>query len=164
MNYSKIRNVKSLLRVHNNDAGIDFYVPELEEDFIKDLKNKNSKCKIKNGKIVIRPHERILIPSGIKVNIPEGHALIAFNKSGISSKKGIDLLASVVDESYHGEIHISIYNSGNHKQIIEFGSKIIQFILLPINYSQPNLVDIDELYKNSISERGEGGFGSTDKK
>lgn len=142
MKFAKIRDVKSPCRGHNNDAGIDFFVPN---DFEASA---------------LAPHESINIPSGIKVSIPAGHALIAFNKSGVAVKKGLDVGASVIDESYQGELHLHLTNTTNKYISIAPGEKIVQFILLPINYEMPEEVSEDSLFEEK-SERGEGGFGST---
>ena len=102
MYYSKIRDVHSLSRGTSKSAGIDFYVPKFDDKFIEDLLNKNpnliylNKEELKHNKVIrLRVSERILIPSGIKVNIPKGYSLIAFNKSGVATKKGLDVLACV---------------------------------------------------------------------
>nr|DAH10936.1 MAG TPA: dUTPase [Caudoviricetes sp.] len=142
MKFCKIRDVKSPCRGHATDAGIDFFVPN---DF---------------SATVLPPHQSINIPSGIKASIPAGHALIAFNKSGVALKKGFDVGASVVDESYQGEIHLHLTNTSEHYINVEPGEKIVQFILLPVNYEMPEEVAEDDLFE-SKSERGEGGFGST---
>lgn len=142
MKFAKIRDVKSPCRGHANDAGIDFFVPN---DF---------------EPVVLAPHESINIPSGIKAAIPSGYALIAFNKSGVAVKKGLDVGASVIDESYQGELHLHMTNTTNDYVTINPGEKIVQFILLPVNYEMPEEVSEDSLFTEK-SERGEGGFGST---
>lgn len=142
MKFCKIRDVKSPQRSHETDAGIDFFIPN---DF---------KCR------VIHAHSSINIPSGIKAKIPHGYALIAFNKSGIATKLGLDVGANVVDEGYQGEIHLHLFNTTDSSVQIEPGQKIIQFILVPVNYEIPEEVSEDELF-DSKSDRGEGGFGST---
>ena len=97
MKVSKVRKVRTPQRANKNDAGIDFFVPD---DF-------------NNSKIhYLDPGESILIPSGIHVNVPDGHALIAFNKSGVAVKKTLLAGAAVVDEGYQGEMHIHIINVG----------------------------------------------------
>jgi dUTP pyrophosphatase len=159
MKYSKIRNVKSPNRGTPQSAGIDFYIPEEWND----------------GKpYIMKPGERLLIPSGIKVKVPEGHALIAFNKSGVASKKGLIVGACVVDEDYQGEIHINIINTSQilnrwddtvwtkdlGEIVVVPGEKIVQFILMPVLYATPEETDVEKLYSEK-SERGDGGFGST---
>ena len=142
MKFCKIRDVKSPERSHNTDAGIDFFIPN---DF---------------ETTQIFPHSSINIPSGIKAKVPHGYALIAFNKSGVATKLGLDVGASVVDEGYQGEIHLHLTNTTDYYAKIEKGQKIVQFILLPVNYEMPEEVNEDELF-DSESARGEGGFGST---
>lgn len=141
--FIKVRNVKSPERAHWQDAGIDFFVPN---DFILP--------------ITLYPNERVSIPSGVKAEIPFGYALIAFNKTGISSKYGLDKIAEVVDYGYQGEIHISIVNTSNEPVNIYSGQKIIQFILVQIGMHTPIEVLEEDIFKTK-SARGEGCFGST---
>ena len=143
LKFTKVRDVKSPTRGTNGSAGIDFYIPE-------------------GMNYEIEPNCSVLIPSGIKVLMPNDHALIAFNKSGIASKKELDVMACVIDQDYAGEIHINLSNVGRETQYLKAGDKVVQFILLPINICELQEIEtVDELYKNTKSERGEGGFGST---
>lgn len=123
-------------------AGIDFFVPsEYQPMFLS-------------------PGECILIPSGIKVNVPPGKALVAFNKSGIASKLNLHVGACVVDEDYQGEVHINLVNNGLYAVEIKPDMKIVQFLLLDVGYDIPELVEEADLF-SSFSSRGTGGFGST---
>ena len=79
MKIQKIRDVKTPGRGTSQSAGIDFYVPE---DFTTS---------------VLQPGESVLIPSGIKVQVPTGYMLTAFNKSGVATKQGLSIGACVVD-------------------------------------------------------------------
>lgn len=165
--FTKVRNVKSPTRGTKKSAGIDFYVPEFDKKFIADLKSKNESIVFEydNEKsisnIVLCPHNRILIPSGIHVKIHHNFALIAYNKSGVASKKGLDILASVIDEDYQGEIYLNVVNTGTESVIIRPGEKLIQFILIPVLYAKLQEIEtLKELYPE-ITERGTGGFGST---
>jgi dUTP pyrophosphatase len=163
--FTKIRDVKSPQRGTSQSAGIDFFVPERTPEFIRVLQEKNPRCAQHGDKFVIRPNDHILIPSGIKVRIPEGTALIAFNKSGVASKLGLDVGASVIDQDYRGEVHISLTNTTQEPVSFECGQKIIQFILLPVYFDNVEEVESEEvLYSGTVSERGEGGFGSTGQK
>lgn len=140
----KIREVKTPTRANPTDAGIDFYVPE---DF---------------GQKTLNPLDRVLIPSGIKIKLPEGFALVANNKSGVATKKGLIVGAAVVDESYQGEMHLSLINVSNEAVMINPGDKIIQFLLEKQYYYPIEEVDsVVELFEGLVTERGEGGFGST---
>lgn len=178
LRYSKVRSVNSLTRGTKKSAGIDFYVPEFNEQFMKDLIKVNpnpgmtfqdsySYVILKNGNdrgmILLAPHARLLIPAGIKI---EGNIEIASvfkNKSGISTKKGLDILACVIDEDYQGEVHISLVNTSPFIVGIQESEKITQLLEYKTQYSDLVEVPIEELYSEE-SERGEGGFGHTDEK
>ena len=140
MKIQKLRNVKTPNRGTEASAGIDFYVPEDFETTI-----------LKSG-------ESVLIPSGIKAQVPRGYALIAFNKSGVSVKQGLSVGACVVDEDYEGEIHLHMINTSSTIQTISTGQKLVQFILLPVSYAE--VQEVTEL-KPRNTQRGAGGFGST---
>lgn len=196
MNFAKVRTVKSPNRGTSKSAGIDFYVPqvwdeeneefikEFDEQFEKDLAAKNQHDSItwNNDGIRLYPHQRVMIPSGIHVNLEDvirvfnmidtpmgrinlrfGIMLTAHNKSGVGTKKGLDRLAEVVDEDYQGELHISVVNTSNNMILIAPGDKLIQFIEEPVILTEPKEVPIGALYTNT-TERGDGGFGSTDEK
>lgn len=186
MKFSKTRHVKSPERGTLLSAGIDFFVPFFTKDFISDLllKNEHLRTSIKqdfsyvtNKTITLLPQHRILIPSGVHVNFTEeenalrsatnltlGLSLNATNKSGVGSKKGLDYLASCVDVDYSGEIHINLVNTGEFPVEISEGEKIIQFLLQPVYYASLEEVSFNDLYLNFDSQRGAGGFGSTNTK
>jgi dUTP pyrophosphatase len=145
MNVTRIRDVKLPTRGTEQSAGIDFYVPS---DF---------------QPRVLKPGDDVLIPSGIQADVPAGFMLTAFNKSGVSTKKKLMVGAEVVDEDYQGEIHLHLFNNGRTPTLISPGDKIVQFILIPVNYEGINEVEPHELYKE-LTKRGAGGFGSTDRK
>ena len=136
----KVRDVKTPTRGTSKSAGIDFYVPNDEK------------------LITLIPGASALISSGIKVQVPEGYALVAFNKSGVAVKQGLSVGACVVDEDYEGEIHLHLINTSNIVREITPGQKLTQFVLIPINYAD---VQVVEEFPNRPSERGTGGFGST---
>jgi len=140
----KLRDVTTPQRGTPKSAGIDFYVPN---DFTP---------------IIIDPQSDVLIPSGIKVKIPEGYALIANNKSGVATKKRLVHGASVVDEDYQGEIHLHLINAGNAPVTVGPGDKIVQFLLEKQEYAAVIEVSSEqELFEGVVTERGDGGFGST---
>lgn len=158
MRYSKVRNVKSPVRGTGKAAGIDFFVPEGFE-------------------ARIHPHDDLLIPSGIKAEIPEGYMLMAADKSGVVTSKwacidagrtpkkeafesSVIIGAKIVDEDYQGEIHIHLINCGNETIHIKPGIKIAQFILVPVSYDSLEEVPESELFTKA-SERGDGALGST---
>lgn len=144
MKFCKIRDVKTPVRGTPLSAGIDFFVPN---DF--------------PGTHYLTPGDAINIPSGIKAKVPEGYALIFFNKSGVAVKKDLQVGACVVDEDYQGEIHLHVRNIGTGVQTITPGEKLAQALLIPVIYEGlEEVLDPLDLFPEK-SERGEGGFGST---
>ena len=141
---SRIGDVKLPVRGHDFDAGIDFFIPNNFQETILNL------------------GDSILIPSKIKVKVPKGYMLKAENKSGVATKLGLQIGASVVDYGYQGEVHIHLTKVTKGSVVLQPGQKIAQFILQPISTCKIKEVTIEELYE-SKSERGEGGFGSTGK-
>jgi dUTP pyrophosphatase len=162
---ARIRDVKLPCRKHPNDAGIDFYLPTVDDKFINDLKakpeNDRMAYRIDEGIIRMPAHSQALIPSGILYEIPMGHALIAFNKSGIATKKQVDVMASVGDESYQGELHLSIFNHKDEAVEFKQGDPVVQFLLIPVRYDVVEEHPIDQVFTRGSSSRGAGGFGST---
>ena len=142
MKFAKTRDVKTPTRANATDAGIDFFIPN--DMPVTELRS-NEKC---------------LIPSGIKVDVPEGYALIAFNKSGVATTRELQVGACVVDCGYQGEVHINLTNVGESPQYIKPGDKIVQFVLLPLASPYIEEVNESDLYTEK-SNRGDGGFGST---
>ena len=142
MKISKIRDVKTPTRGTSKSAGIDFFVPN---DY---------------PGLILAPSDSVLIPTGIKADIPTGYMLTAFKKSGVATKQLLIKGAEVCDEDYQGEIHIHVINVGSVDQLITPGQKLIQFVLVPVFYDTIEEVPFEELYSVE-TERGVGGFGST---
>lgn len=168
--YARTRQVKNPERGTSRSAGIDFFMPKFTRNFLDDLISKNPNYSdLRPGnysyyvdwhenKILLAPHERLMIPSGIKVRGHENIALNAHNKSGIGVKKGLDRLAEVVDEDYQGEIHISIVNTSNHIVEICEDEKLIQWLEVNVEYSELEELKEDKLFTEE-TERGSKGFG-----
>ena len=169
LKYIKIRDVKSPVRGTAEAAGIDFFVPNCNTKFINDFGEKNPEiyCVIADDDssmdFVLHPGQRVLIPSGIKTWMTPGTALIAANKSGVASKKGLIFGAQVVDSDYAGEVHISVINTSNTQVSILTGEKLIQFIHTPVLLTPLKEVESQEDFDalHDKSQRGEGGFGSS---
>jgi len=107
----------------------------------------------------LKPHERALIPTGIKVAIPVGYELQIRPRSGTALKKGLTLLNTpgTIDAGYRGEIGLIVYNSSN-EEIISISEKerIAQAVLKKVE--EIEWVEADSLEE---SQRSSGGFGST---
>ena len=169
--FTKDYEVKDPTRGTADSAGIDFFVPEESDEFIKAFIEKNARSLIytrdqmSDPGIVIHPQESALIPSGIRVKIPKTTALIAFNKSGVATKKGLVVGACVIDADYEGIVHMHVINTSNNPVKVGFGEKLTQFILIPyFGFDIEYVKTKEELYADRQSERGAGGFGSTNAK
>ena len=139
-------------RAHSTDAGMDvFYCPDLQND---------NKCVWEPGhKFKIPAGENCLIPTGIKVDLPEGFMLEVKNKSCIASKKQLLVGACVIDPGYTGEIYINLHNVGRVAQEISPGQKVAQMVLVPIEVCKVEQTFTDPAEKKTM--RSTGGFGST---
>lgn len=109
--------------------------------------------------VELQPNARILLKTGISMQIPEGYFGRIAPRSGLSIKFGINTLAGIIDSDYTGEIGIVLINNGDTKFIINNGDRVAQLIILK-HYS-PKIEVVHEL---EASSRGSGGFGSTGEK
>jgi deoxyuridine 5'-triphosphate nucleotidohydrolase len=106
--------------------------------------------------ISVAPKQRLLAQTGLAVAIPEGFYGRLAPRSGLATKRGLDVLAGVVDSDYRGEVCCLLYNAGDETVQLPQGSKICQLILERIILPAP--VWVKDLSETS---RGGGGFGST---
>lgn len=192
LRFALSRKVQLPKRAGEHEAGIDFFIPKdlTVDDIMKANKDVpditifagNSEwpaagqiCLHVNeegfvSKIWFSAGSRIIIPSGVHALIePWDSELIAANKSGVSTKKGLIFGAQVVDSTYTGEIHISLINPGENLQVISAGDKAIQFIHTPIFLTKVEQISWDGLegfldISKNWSERGSNWQGSTDNK
>ena len=162
MKFSKLYDgVVTPSRGTDGSAGMDLFVPHNTTEFKARFSAKNSASCLEENGIWVRPHERVLIPAGIKVNIPsKNYALIAANKSGVACKFGLVYGAHIIDSDYQGEVFISLINTTNDGVLIGYGQKIIQVLLIPVVVDEWEEVAEGELYA-CVSERGDGALGST---
>lgn len=107
---------------------------------------------------ILKPGERKLFKTGLSMAIPTGYYGRIAPRSGLAYKHGIDVLAGVVDEDYRGDIGVILINLGQEEKTIEIGDKIAQLIFEVCRRAE--FVETDNL---DSTERGDGGFGSTDK-
>ena len=106
----------------------------------------------------IRPNDDIkFIRAGISIEIPEGYYGELYNRSGLSTKKGIVIVSSrVIDSDFRGEVVIPMKVVLNNVVSINKGDRIAQMIVK--KYDKIKFEVVDELYE---TDRGDGGFGST---
>mgnify|MGYP003112078423 CR=1 FL=1 len=121
-----------------------------------------------NGDLTaIQPGESKILSTGLKFGIPHGYMLQIMNRSGNAAKKQLMVGACVVDSGYDGEVFVNLHNVGNNTQTIESGMKIAQAVLIPVVHARFVETSEDNLYgwyPITISDRGDGALGSTDKK
>lgn len=108
--------------------------------------------------VEIPPGGRALVPTGLKIALPEGFEAQIRPRSGLALKKGITLPNSpgTIDADYRGELGIILLNTSEEAFVIERGDRIAQMIVAPVIQARWNEMEsLDE------TARGEGGFGST---
>jgi dUTP pyrophosphatase len=108
--------------------------------------------------ISLKPFERILIPTGIFIELPKGYEAQIRPRSGLALKKGLTVLNSpgTIDADYRGEIGVIIVNLSNEIATIEDGERICQMVI-----AKHETILWNESDKLSSTERGAGGFGHT---
>lgn len=124
-------------RATMGDAGLDLYSVE---------------------EIAIQPGDRLVVKTGVAMEIPFGYAGLVWDKSGLAAKKGLKTMGGVIDAGYRGEIQVVLANLGNEPHTIAVGDKIAQLLIQKVD-----LPEVSEAAELSDSERGDGGFGSSGK-
>ena len=111
--------------------------------------------------VTINPHETVLIPTGIAIELPVGFAGLIYARSGLATKKGLAPAnkVGVVDCDYRGEVKVALHNHSDIYQTVAAGERVAQLVITP--YVTAKFVECDEL---SDTVRGAGGFGSTGSK
>lgn len=110
--------------------------------------------------VALQPQERILIPTGLRIALPEGYEAQIRPRSGLALKQGITCLNSpgTIDSDYRGEIGVILINLSQEIQVIQPGDRIAQMVIHQYTTAQWN-----ELNELPDTARGEGGFGHTGK-
>ena len=123
---------------HVGDAGIDLHTRE---------------------DILLAPSQWALVPTGIAVAIPDGHAGLVAPRSGLAARHGISVVngPGVVDAGYRGEVKVILINHGSAEVHLERGDRIAQLVVVPVVLAE--MYEVSEL---PDSDRGQGGFGSSD--
>jgi len=135
---------------------------QAEEDFIpiyssEEAAGADLKAAIKEP-ILLNPGKRVLIPTGIKMEIPKGFEVQVRPRSGLAVKNGISVVNTpgTIDSDYRGEIKVILVNLGEEPFEILPKMRIAQAVLAPVIQAEFSVVK--ELCTTS---RGEGGFGHT---
>lgn len=158
MQVKKVKDDAKIPTTQKGDAGYDLY-PCFSQEYI-----------------IIHPHETVLIPTGIALEVPEKYVAVIFERSSVGSL-GLGRRAGIVDPSYRGEVFVGITNTGSSpiaiskdprstmnqhpevNQVLEYDNAIAQFIL----FEYANMEIIESIDLND-TERGDQALGHTDKK
>ena len=127
-------------RAHKGDAGYDLYA-----------------CL--DSAVWVHPGETIKVPTGLSIAVPEGYFGAVFARSGLATKQGLRPAncVGVCDAPYRGEYIVALHNDSDESRKVEYGDRIAQLVLLPYLCAEFNVVEtLDD------TDRGDGGFGSTD--
>lgn len=130
------KDVKIPNYAHHGDAGIDLY--SFENDYI------------------LKPGEHKKFVTGIKIEIPRGHAGLIWDKSGLALKHCIKIMGGVIDSTYRGEIAVILINLGSKDYKVEKNTKIAQMLFQKIEEAE--VKEVDSL---TNTKRNDKGFGST---
>ena len=114
--------------------------------------------------IFIQPYGRALIPTGLRMALLENFYGRIAPRSGIAYRKGIDVLAGVIDNDYEGEVGVILQNLDDGVFKVKHGDRIAQIIIERCYRAVWNICDEETWYRDVVgSFRGDGGFGSTGK-
>ncbi len=122
---------------HDGDAGVDIYSAE---DYL------------------LKPGDRVLVSTGIKIAVPKGYEAQTRPKSGLALKQGLSIANTpgTIDSGYRGEVGIIAINLGKEDIKIEKGKKVAQMV-----FNKVEEVKFEEVEELDNTKRGDGGFGST---
>lgn len=104
----------------------------------------------------LNPGERVMVPTGLYIALPEGYEAQVRPRSGLSLKNGIVAILGTIDADYRGEVGVILVNLSNQPYCINPGDRIAQMVV-----SKVSQVKWDEVRELEETERGSGGFGST---
>lgn len=137
INVTSVNDLFNLERKHVGDAGLDIKSTEY---------------------FILKPFERKLVCTGVKINIPYGYVGYVMSRSGIANNYGVVVLNSpgVIDHGYTGEILVNLINLGKKDFIVNIGDRIAQLIIQKIELP---IINTKNIFLKS--ERGTGGHGST---
>ena len=136
-------------RGNPSDAGLDVYFsPKAREP------------------VTINPGQSVILPTGLKFGVPHGYMLEVKNRSSVASKRSLIVGACVVDSGYDGEVFVNLHNIGTEPQVVEPHTKIAQVVMTPVvsfRALETQNPDLYGWYPITISDRGDGALGSTDR-
>lgn len=129
-------------------------LPEYGTEFSSGL---DLRANLQNS-ITLDPLERVLVPTGLFIELPEGFEAQIRPRSGLAAKHGITVLNTpgTIDADYRGELKVILVNLSNESFVINHGERICQMVIA--KFEKIKLANVSEL---SATVRGAGGFGHT---
>ena len=124
-------------RTNEGDAGFDIYVAE---------------------QTIIAPSSFCLVPSGIRVQMPDNTWYLILGRSSTSNKRGLIVIPAVIDAGFRGLLYANVYNPNAHEVIIEEGDRLAQMVPLELMAHLMEPISVPQL---DDTDRGERGFGSS---
>jgi dUTP diphosphatase len=106
--------------------------------------------------LCVQPGERVLVPTGWALEIPDGYEGQVRPRSGLAYRQGLVAVLGTIDSDYRGEVFVHVTNIGTAPQFVKSGERIAQLVIAPV--ARVGIVESGEL---SETTRGEKGFGST---
>ena len=115
-------------------------------------------CAMLSDKVVLKPGERTILPTGLFFEIPQGYEIQVRPRSGLAAKNGVTVLNTpgTIDSDYRGELKVILINLGDSDFEISSGDRIAQIVVAPVTLGK--FIQVESI---SETERGTGGFGST---
>lgn len=136
------------LKVQRLDKEIDLPVYAHIYDAAFDLRSAEA--------VTLKPGEQKVVKTGLMMAVPQGHAGLIWDRSGLAAKNSLHVLAGVIDSGYRGEIGVVLINLGTEPFAVEKNMRIAQMLIQPI--ATPKIREVSELDQTT---RNNGGFGST---
>ncbi|MBD3869761.1 MAG: dUTP diphosphatase [Acidobacteria bacterium] len=115
-------------------------------------------CAAVDEELTIRPGERAAVPTGLVLEIPDGHEGQVRPRSGLAIRAGLTIVNApgTIDSDYRGELKVLLVNLGLEPVSISRGDRIAQLLVAPV--TRASFIETEDL---TASDRGDGGFGST---
>ena len=119
------------------------------------------RANLPDGPIKLFPFERVLIPTGLFIEVPEGFEAQIRPRSGLALKKGVTVLNSpgTIDADYRGEVGVILINFSNEVFEIAHGERIAQMVIA--KHERVEFVKVESVDELSSTERGTGSYGHT---
>jgi len=145
MSFVKVKHVRN----------IEWPLPQYESDGAAGM---DVRAFVEDGLFTLKPMQRVLVATGLSIEIPRGYEMQIRPRSGLALKQGVTMVNApgTIDSDYRGEVGVILINLGENDFELRHGERIAQMVLAPV--TRCTWVETDDLAETS---RGAGGFGST---